>query len=212
MRQMQQLSEILDLDGLDQPPQERMLQIFSEACRLFAQHGFDGTSMRDIAKACGISKATLYHYFPDKDAILRPLVMGITRTLHERVAAAVAARKDSGAPARLLAFMTESCAFFEQYRWAFIVSSTVFWTDPKVRQRRQRLEWRDRHEALLREILEDGVRSGAFRIDDVRMAGRMVLGTLNWLPRWYDPKGPLQAVEIAQRFHAMIVGGFAPKG
>lgn len=208
---MQQLSEILDLDGLDQPPQERMLQIFSEACRLFAQHGFDGTSMRDIAKACGISKATLYHYFPDKNAILRPLVMGITRSLHERVAAAVAERKDAGASARLLAFMTESCAFFDQYRWAFIVSSTVFWTDPKVRQRRQRIEWRDRHEALLRDILEEGVRTGAFRIDDVRMAGRLVLGTLNWLPRWYDPKGPLQAVEIARRFHAMIVGGFEPR-
>lgn len=208
---MQQLSEILDLDGLDQPPQERMLQIFSEACRLFAQHGFDGTSMRDIAKACGISKATLYHYFPDKNAILRPLVMGITRSLHERVAAAVAERKDAGASARLLAFMTESCAFFDQYRWAFIVSSTVFWTDPKVRQRRQRIEWRDRHEALLRDILEEGVRTGAFRIDDVRMAGRLVLGTLNWLPRWYDPKGPLQAVEIARRFYAMIVGGFEPR-
>ena len=208
---MQQLSEILDLDGLDQPPQERMLQIFSEACRLFAQHGFDGTSMRDIAKACGISKATLYHYFPDKNAILRPLVMGITRSLHERVAAAVAERKDAGASARLLAFMTESCAFFDQYRWAFIVSSTVFWTDPKVRQRRQRIEWRDRHEALLRDILEEGVRTGAFRIDDVRMAGRLVLCTLNWLPRWYDPKGPLQAVEIARRFHAMIVGGFEPR-
>lgn len=124
------------------------------------------------------------------------------------MAAAVAARKDAGASARLLAFMTESCAFFDRYRWAFIVSSTVFWTDPKVRQRRQRIEWRDRHEALLRDILEEGVRTDAFRIDDARMAGRLVLGTLNWLPRWYDPKGPLQAVEIAWRFHAMIVGGF----
>ena len=78
---------ILVLAAAAPPPQPRMVQIFTEACRLFAERGFEGTSMRDIAEVCGISKPTLYHYFADKDAIVRPLMLGITRIIHDRVAA-----------------------------------------------------------------------------------------------------------------------------
>ena len=202
---MKNLADILELDGPAGPPTERMLQILTEACRLFATRGFDGVSVRDIAQECGISKATLYHHFPDKDAILRPLVMGITRSLHQRVLGAI--RPEADPADKLRTFMTESARFFEEYRWAFIVSSTVFWTDPQARQRRQRIEWRDRHEALLRGILEEGVRSGAFRIADTGMAGRLVLGALNWMPKWYDPKGPLPASAIAEQFCGMLLGG-----
>ena len=48
---------------------DRMLQILTESARLFANNGYDGTSMRDIAEACGISKSLLYHHFTDKDAL-----------------------------------------------------------------------------------------------------------------------------------------------
>jgi len=206
---MSSLADILEFDPADGPPSERMLQILTEACRLFATRGFDGVSVRDIAEECGVSKATLYHYFPDKDAILRPLVMGITRSLHLRVLAALP--QDAGPAERLRVFMTESVRFFEEHRWAYIVSSTVFWTDPKHRQRRQRIEWRDRHEALLRGILADGVQAGVFRIEDIGMAGRLILGALNWMPKWFDPKGPLSAPEIAERFLGMLLAGLAPR-
>ena len=56
---MEDLAESLALDAALKPQQERMLQIFSEACRRFAERGFEGASMRDIAAVCGISKATL---------------------------------------------------------------------------------------------------------------------------------------------------------
>lgn len=206
---MASLADILDFDPAEGPPSGRMLQILTEACRLFATRGFDGVSVRDIAEECGISKATLYHYFPDKDAILRPLVLGITRSLHLHVAAALP--QDAGPVERLRVFMTESVRFFEQHRWACIVSSTVFWTDPKLRHRRQRIEWRDRHEALLRGILADGVEAGVFRIPDIGMAGRLIFGALNWMPRWFDPKGPLSGTEIAERFLAMLLDGLSPR-
>lgn len=206
---MGNLADILDFDPAEGPPSERMLQILTEACRLFATRGFDGVSVRDIAEECGISKATLYHYFPDKDAILRPLVLGITRSLHLHVAAALP--RDAGPVERLRVFMTESVHFFEQHRWAYIVSSTVFWTDPKLRHRRERIEWRDRHEALLRGILADGVEAGVFRIADIGMAGRLIFGALNWMPKWFDPKGPLSGTEIAERFLAMLLDGLSPR-
>ena len=205
---MDNLAEILEFDDALNPPQERMLQILSEACRLFATRGFEGASMRDIAAECGISKATLYHYFPDKDAIVRPLVLGTTKAIFGHVSA----RIDPAAPPieRLRQFMVETATFFERYRWAWIAAASVFWNDPQARRRKQRLEWRDRYEALLRDILRDAMEQGDIRPLDPSLAGRLVLSTLNWLPRWYDPTGPLSASQIAEQFHGMIVQGFQP--
>ena len=50
--------------------QEKQINILSEAAKLFARLGFTGASMNMIAEACGMSKALLYHYYPDKDSLL----------------------------------------------------------------------------------------------------------------------------------------------
>jgi AcrR family transcriptional regulator len=44
--------------------------ILSKAAALFAQRGYHGTSMNDVAEACGLGKATLYHYYRDKEEVL----------------------------------------------------------------------------------------------------------------------------------------------
>jgi AcrR family transcriptional regulator len=44
--------------------------ILQEAARLFAEHGFHNASMAELGKACGVSKALLYHYYRDKEQIL----------------------------------------------------------------------------------------------------------------------------------------------
>nr|WP_314074640.1 TetR/AcrR family transcriptional regulator [uncultured Roseococcus sp.] len=202
---MDDLAEILELDDAGNPLQGRIVQIFQVACRLFAHRGFDGVSMRDIAAECGISKATLYHYFPGKDSILRPLAMGTTKSIFLHVQK----YDDPTAPplVRLRVFLVESANFFEKFRWAWIASSTAFWSDPKVRARKERIAWRDKYEQLLRDILQAGVDRGEIRVDDVRLAGRFVLSTINWMARWFDPDGPLTAAQVGDQFCNMIVNG-----
>jgi AcrR family transcriptional regulator len=48
--------------------------ILSVAKNLFVKQGYTATSMRQVAEAAGIGKATIYHHFPDKQAILMTLV------------------------------------------------------------------------------------------------------------------------------------------
>lgn len=201
---------ILEAGGYPQPAQGRVLQIFEVACRLFAQRGFDGVSMRDIALECGISKATLYHYFPDKDSLLRPLAMGVTKALYLDVA-----QQDDptlGATERLRRLVGGTARFFERHRWAWIASAISFWRDPKSQMRRERIGWRDRYEGLVREILEAGVAAGEFGKLDVPVTGRMIIGALNWMARWYDPRGALTAPGIALYFCDMVLGGILASG
>ncbi len=53
---------------------ERIPEILDAAAQIFSVHGIDGASMEQIADVCGISKATIYHYFKSKEALILALV------------------------------------------------------------------------------------------------------------------------------------------
>ncbi|RJF86634.1 TetR/AcrR family transcriptional regulator [Oleomonas cavernae] len=55
-------------------PSDRRGEILQAALHLFAERGFDGTSVRDIARAVGLNEGTLYHYFPGKEAIFAAIL------------------------------------------------------------------------------------------------------------------------------------------
>jgi len=65
--------------------------ILRESAQLFARHGYTGTSISMIAEACGVSKALLYHYYPDKSAVLFDILHAHLADLVDRVDAVVAA-------------------------------------------------------------------------------------------------------------------------
>jgi len=56
--------------------------ILDQAAQLFARHGYSATSMNQVAEACGLSKATLYHYFRDKYSMLVSIAEGHVSHLH----------------------------------------------------------------------------------------------------------------------------------
>lgn len=57
----------------DLQAQARRAQIIETALRLFAEHGFDGTSTRKIAQAADISEGLIFHYFPTKNDLLNAI-------------------------------------------------------------------------------------------------------------------------------------------
>ena len=184
---------------------ERVLQILSTSARLFATSGYDGTSMRDIADACGISKSLLYHHFADKDEIFARIALGSTRELyhfvHDRL-------PDGAAPSeRIRAFMAATGEYFQRYRWAWIASTGAFWSDPQQRRQKERLMWRDRYEGLIRALIQEAIDAGEIRPVDVPLAGRLVLSVLNWMHRWYKPEKGLAASEIAKTYFDMVFNG-----
>ncbi|MEP1539276.1 MAG: TetR/AcrR family transcriptional regulator [Paracoccaceae bacterium] len=64
---------------------DKRRQIRSCAARLFAEQGFDGASMNSVAKACGVSKANIYHYYDSKTALLFDLLDNHLRDLRDTV-------------------------------------------------------------------------------------------------------------------------------
>jgi AcrR family transcriptional regulator len=68
--------------------------ILHRSAELFARFGYSGTSITMIAKACGVSKALLYHYYPDKEAVLFDLLCAHLKLLVTSIEKAVAVDMD----------------------------------------------------------------------------------------------------------------------
>ena len=81
-------------------------QIVARAAALFARQGYSGTSMNQLAEACGVSKPSLYHYVDDKYRLLVEIAEGHVDRLRTLVAEAEAATPlRPGADARLRALI-----------------------------------------------------------------------------------------------------------
>lgn len=98
-------------------------RIEREALRLFAEKGFDGTSIRDIALAVGVADAALYRYFKSKEALGRELFLDRFGALARKIAAIGAKR--IAFPAKVAALVDLFCALFDQEPdvFAFILLS-----------------------------------------------------------------------------------------
>lgn len=183
----------------------RVQHIMAEASRIFANKGYDGTSMRDIADACGISKALLYHHFESKDEIYAKVASLSTRDLYSYVESRI---PQGGSPSeKIRAFMLATADYFHRHRWAWIASTTAFWSDPDRRRQQDRITRRDRFEKQLRTYIQEAIDAGEIRHVDVAMAGRLILSSLNWMHRWYDPDKPMTPQHIASVYFDMILNG-----
>lgn len=187
------------------PLDTRENQLLAIARRLFAQHGYDRTSLRDIAEAANITKAALYYYFPNKDALYERIVLESIQLLHGEVAAAVA--RAEGPTARVRAFMEASARIQDTGRDRWIAGSNAFWQTAVDGQRMAALKLRDSYEALLRKCIADGIAAGEMRPVDPAMAGRLLLSALNHMPRWHKPDGKLSAAQVMQQFLDMLLYG-----
>lgn len=66
---------------------------------------------------------------------------------------------------------------------------------------------RDRFEHGVRMVLSEGMSAGAFGPGDPKLLAFAVFGAVNWIPRWFNPRGAATSQEIADRFADYLIGG-----
>jgi hypothetical protein len=66
---------------------------------------------------------------------------------------------------------------------------------------------RDRYENFLRGLIEEAIEAGEIREVDVPMAGRLILSSLNWMHRWYNPNKSLTPEQIADVYFDLVFSG-----
>ncbi len=181
----------------------RRLEILRAAGREFRLRGFAETGMRDIAAAAALSPANLYNYFRGKHEIL---FFCQDNSLDRMIAALDKARRMRTSAATKLRMVIVShlrCVLDEVEGSAAHLLTTAL----PPRQQRYLLTKRDKYEVGVRNLIVAGVRSREFAPCDAALAGRAILGGLNWSVQWFNPEGPLHAEEIAERFADYLIRG-----
>jgi AcrR family transcriptional regulator len=184
-------------------------RILEEAAGLFRRESFNGASMQDLAAEVGITKSTLYHHFPSKQALLSEIL----ELTVNRVTPALEAIADAELPAatrlrhavarhivELIADQDNVACFIEEGRFLA----------PEYRQ--SHIAKRDAYEQHFRRIVADGIRAGEFRRMDVRLAGLAVLGMCNSVASWYRPGGSFAPHEIAAQYGELAVQALSSPG
>jgi TetR/AcrR family transcriptional regulator, cholesterol catabolism regulator len=179
--------------------------ILKRASDCFANVGFEGASMSEIAAAAGISKGAIYHHFSSKDEIYSEIVITVLRGMYDACSTALANSTDPESKLRI--FMHQHAQYFEKHPSEVTVTHFGFRGLKDAPLRSLITQWRDRYEGLLRDILMEGRTRSVFSNFDVSVIGRMILTTLNGMPRWYRPGGRKTATQFADIFCDVILTG-----
>jgi len=75
------------------------------------------------------------------------------------------------------------------------------------RKRKEIIAMRDQYEQAYQQCIQEGIEQGIFEAQDVKMASYVVLGALNWIPNWYNPRGSLSKEQIGKMFAEQLVRG-----
>ncbi len=174
--------------------EDRRGEIVAKAAALFAEQGFHGTSISEVAKACGTSKSLLYHYYASKEDILFD-------AMHDHVKALLDAAEDIAktrrAPEEKLRQLTHR--FMALYLNA-AANQRVLVNElrhlPAARRKtivgiQRRLL--DIVEAILTALRPDLARQPALK----RPATMLYFGMINWMHTWLDPAGAAKPAKIA---------------
>lgn len=180
-------------------------EILDAAIEAFAEGGYHGTSMEDIAQVVGVRKRALYHYFASKDELLFEILKQPTEVMIEHLQE-ICSSADSPAEKLRRAFYLHIATMVEHLDELRVLLSETKYL--KARRRKQIVALRDKYESLFRKLIREGMESGDLRELDVKLVSFSIMGIGNWINQWYRPGG-LSPEALASRFWDMLYGGIA---
>jgi AcrR family transcriptional regulator len=178
------------------PPRDRVTEhlVREAALTLFAQRGYHGTALRDVAAEVGIRTPSLYNHIESKQELLRGILLTTTEQVWSDFETAVAGVADVSERLRL-AVVTYALRHAVRRREALIVNRDVASLEEPARS--QVMALRRQHELAVREIIIEGAGAGVFRVSDPFLASFAILEMCVSVARWFDPAGALSAEQVA---------------
>ena len=176
--------------------------ILEAAAQVFRQKGFHGASMKDIADAVSLQKASLYHHVSSKQEILLEILERALQILLERIS--YITNQNIPADKKLRLMVREYLLILVEN----IDLATVLLFEHRALERRQHARHipnRDTFESLWKDVISEGVSKKLFKCDNPALATRALLGQLNWTITWYRDDGNLTIEQIADQYSNQLL-------
>jgi AcrR family transcriptional regulator len=177
--------------------------MLATAARLFAERGYPAASIAELAAACGVSKALLYHYWRDKEQLLFDIA---DRYIDRLVALTEEVCAQPAAPEARLRALIERFLIAYEHAGAFhrVLVQDVKYLSPahrarvRAKQRRVVAAFADAIAAAAPALAASPL------LKPVTMT---LFGMMNWTFTWLRPDGPVAQGELARVIADLFLGG-----
>lgn len=182
----------------------RQQRVVLEAAKVFAERGYDQTSIQDLADAIGLAAGGLYHYIGSKERLLISICDQLMEPLLDGAAALV--EEDAPPAGQLRALVRLWVGHVVEHRDHMLVFQQERHVIERGAQWRGVRSSRKRFERLVDDVLARVEASGEAAFADRRLAVSALLGMVNHTAQWYRPRGRLSPEEIANGYVDLLLG------
>ena len=183
-------------------------RLLAAATRLFAQKGFDRTSVQEIVVAAGVTKGAMYHYFDSKDDLLSEIYGRVLRAQTEQLEKVAVTEAPVGERLR------RACSDVVVSTIENLDDTTIFLQsmhqlspDKRMAVRAERRKYHERFRALI----EEGQTSGEFRVDKpADIIVDFFFGSVHHLGSWYRSGGRLSARQVGEHYAELLLDSLRP--
>jgi len=180
-------------------------RILSAAVDLFADHGYDATSVSQVITRAGVAKGGFYHHFASKDELLYAVygelinrqLEGMQRILAEKLSPAETLR-------RLIMDLVETTADSAREALVFSRELSQLGNSRIMQMRSQRRKY---HNALIKLVREAQERGQFSPVASPEIVTFTIFGVINEMPRWYRPAGRMRPEQIATEIADLVLAG-----
>jgi|SRR5437764_333092 len=179
------------------------IDILKSAAAAFRRLGYHGATVEEIAAALRMKKGNLYYYFRNKEEIL----FACHQYSLDRLLELLDEVDRSGLPPQeklrrlIVAFV--HTILDELHGTALFLDLEAL----SPSHLKTVIARRDTFDHGVRRVLEEGMRAGAFASNDAKLLAFAIFGSVNWIPRWFNPQGASSSDEIADRFADYLIAG-----
>jgi AcrR family transcriptional regulator len=181
----------------------RRREVVASAAKLFAERGYDATSISELTEATGLAAGGLYHYIEGKDDLLIAICDELLEPLLAQAREIVAA--EAPPVEQLRELVAAWVAHVVEHRHHMLVFTQERQAIERQRRWRHVRSQRKAFEKILDDVLARGEADGSMTFADRRLSLLALLGMVNYTPQWVRPGGRLSPAEIAAEYCAIVL-------
>lgn len=193
--------------GERKPREQRWAQLIEVSTQVFYEKGYEAAALQDVADRVGMLKGSLYYYIQSKENLLFEVISTVHRDGMANIQSRAAIEGDP------LQRLENVIIGHVEHTCRNLVPTAVFLHELSAlsaERRQEVLGSEHAYQSVFRDLIEQAQRDGLVRPDvEPRLAALSVLGSTNWVYRWFRPGGAFDPETIGAQLAEMAVRGIA---